>query len=129
MHVSVGAPNIVRGGSLTGNVSGLELASRGLVDILIADYHAPSMLQAALRLHKSGVATLPDAVAMISANAADAADLHDRGVLAPERRADVIVVDRVGDLPVVTQSVVAGVTRFHVSTRGHRTVGPRPIYA
>lgn len=124
MHVSVGAPNIVRGGSLTGNASGSELASRGLVDILIADYHAPSMLQAAIRLYETGVMTLPDAVAMISANAADAAGLHDRGVLAPERRADVIVVDRVGHLPVVTQSIVAGATRFHASTRGHHTVGP-----
>ncbi len=128
MHVSVGAPNIVRGGSLTGNASGIELASRGLVDILIADYHAPSMLQAAIRLHETGVVTLPDAVAMISANAADAAALRDRGVLAPELRADIIVVDRVGDLPVVTQSIVAGATRFHMSTQGHRTVGPRPVY-
>lgn len=129
MHVSVGAPNIVRGGSLTGNASGLELASRGLVDILIADYHAPSMLLAAIRLHETGVATLPEAVAMISANAADAANLSDRGVLAPERRADVIVVDRVGSVPLVTLSIVAGACRFQVSKKGHCTVGPQPIYA
>jgi alpha-D-ribose 1-methylphosphonate 5-triphosphate diphosphatase len=127
MHVSVGAPNIVRGGSLTGNASGLELAARGLVDILIADYHAPSMLMAALRLHEAGIATLPDAVAMIGANAADAANLPDRGMLAPGLRADVIVVDRIGAVPVVTQHIVAGTTRFQASTAGHRTVGPVPL--
>lgn len=124
MHVSVGAPNIVRGGSLTGNASGLDLAARGLVDILIADYHAPSMLHAALLLHETGIATLPDAIAMIGANPAAVADLPDRGMIAPGLRADVIVVDRVGTLPVVVQQIVAGTTHFHASAVGHRTAAP-----
>ncbi len=123
MHVSVGAPNVVRGGSLTGNASAMELASRGLVDILIADYHAPSMLHAALLLAERGIATLPEAVAMISANAANAAALHDRGALTPGLRADVIVVDYVGTVPVVVQHIVAGETQFQMLGSGHRTVG------
>ncbi len=129
MHVSVGAPNVVRGGSLTGNVSALELASRGLVDILIADYHAPSMLHAALLLARSGIATLPEAVAMISTNAAAAANLHDRGALVAGHRADVIVVETVGSVPVVAQHIVAGETQFQAFNRGHRTVGQVAITA
>lgn len=123
MHVSVGAPNVVRGGSLTGNASATALAAKGLVDILIADYHAPSMLYAALLLARQGIATLPDAIAMVSANAAAVADLHDRGSLAPGLRADVIVVADVGGVPVVTEHIVAGQTHFTASTAGHRTVG------
>jgi len=129
MHVSVGAPNVVRGGSLTGNASGLDLAQRGLVDILIADYHAPSMLHAALRLHGTGIATLPDAVAMISANPAAVADLSDRGMIVPGLRADVIVVDRVGTLPVVVQQIVAGQTHLRASAVGHRTAAPSLVSA
>lgn len=123
MHVSVGAPNVVRGGSLTGNASAMELASLGLVDILIADYHAPSMLYAALILAQQGIATLPQAIAMISANAAAAADLHDRGALVPGLRADVIVARMVGDVPAVVQHIVAGATQFETHSDGHRTVG------
>jgi alpha-D-ribose 1-methylphosphonate 5-triphosphate diphosphatase len=123
MHVSVGAPNVVRGGSLTGNASAMELASHGLVDILIADYHAPSMLYASLKLNREGIATLPQAIAMISANAAAVAGLHDRGALVPGLRADVIVAHRVGDVPVVVQHIVAGATQFEMSAHGHRTTG------
>jgi alpha-D-ribose 1-methylphosphonate 5-triphosphate diphosphatase len=123
MHVSVGAPNVVRGGSLTGNASAMELASLGLVDILIADYHAPSMLYAALRLHREGIATLPRAIAMISRNAATVASLHDRGALLPGLRADVIVARMVGDVPAVTHHIVAGNVQFETYGHGHRTVG------
>ena len=129
MHVSVGAPNVVRGGSLTGNASALDLAARGLVDILIADYHAPSMLYAALLLVDKGIVTLPAAVAMLSANAADAAGLRDRGALAPGLRADVIVVDRVGVVPVITEHIVAGATQFRAYPAGHRTVGEAIVTA
>jgi alpha-D-ribose 1-methylphosphonate 5-triphosphate diphosphatase len=123
MHVSVGAPNVVRGGSLTGNASALELASLGLVDILIADYHAPSLLFAALILAREGIATLPQAIAMVSANAAAVAGLHDRGALVPGLRADIVVVHMVGDVPAIIQHIVAGRTQFETFGHGHRTVG------
>jgi alpha-D-ribose 1-methylphosphonate 5-triphosphate diphosphatase len=50
MTIVAGAPNIVRGGSHSGNVSALELVARGLCDILVADYHAPSLLLAVQHL-------------------------------------------------------------------------------
>lgn len=123
MHVSVGAPNAVRGGSLTGNASATELAALGLVDILIADYHAPSLLYAALRFARDGITTLPQAIAMLSANPAAAADLHDRGALRAGLRADVIVARLAGEIPVVTQHIVAGEVQFAAYGHGHRTVG------
>jgi hypothetical protein len=46
----MGAPNIVRGGSHSGNVAASQLASLGLLDILSSDYYPASLLDAAFRV-------------------------------------------------------------------------------
>lgn len=94
----MGGPNVVRGGSHSGNVAAAELARQGLLDILSSDYVPASLLGAALRLERDGLATLPEAVAMVSANPARATGLHDRGALREGMRADLIRV-RLVDLP------------------------------
>lgn len=94
----MGGPNVVRGGSHSGNVAAAELARQGLLDILSSDYVPASLLGAALRLERDGLATLPEAVAMVSANPARATGLHDRGALCEGMRADLIRV-RLVDLP------------------------------
>lgn len=50
MHVLMGAPNIVRGGSHSGNVAAHLLANHGLLDILSSDYYPASLLDAAFRI-------------------------------------------------------------------------------
>ncbi len=62
MWSMVGAPNIVRGGSSSGNQSAAELFSLGLADVICADYHAPSMLPAAFKLVDDGIAELTAAM-------------------------------------------------------------------
>ncbi|WP_454684485.1 alpha-D-ribose 1-methylphosphonate 5-triphosphate diphosphatase [Ancylobacter moscoviensis] len=101
IRVLMGAPNIVRGGSHTGNVAAESLARRGVLDILSSDYVPGSLLLAAFALPGlvDGI-TLPQAVAMVSANPADAAGLADRGRLAPGLRADFIRVAASGPAPV-----------------------------
>lgn len=94
----MGGPNVVRGGSHSGNVAAAELARQGLLDILSSDYVPGSLLGAALRLVRDGLATLPEAVAMVSLNPARATGLHDRGALQDGLRADLIQV-RLVDLP------------------------------
>src|SRR3546814_14255771 len=47
LKVLMGAPNIVRGGSHSGNVAAAELAGHGVLDILSSDYYPSSLLQAA----------------------------------------------------------------------------------
>ena len=91
----MGGPNVVRGGSHSGNVAAAELARLGLLDILSSDYVPSSMLSAALRLVADELATLPQAVAMVTANPARATGLNDRGALQPGLRADLIRVRRV----------------------------------
>jgi alpha-D-ribose 1-methylphosphonate 5-triphosphate diphosphatase len=90
--VVMGAPNIVRGGSHSGNVAAVELLRLGLLDILSSDYVPASPIQAVFLLFGRGDITLPQAAALVSANPARAAGLDDRGVIAPGKRADVIRV-------------------------------------
>lgn len=92
MSIVVGAPNVLRGGSQSGNVAAEELIQRDLADIICADYHAPSMLAAAFKLAREGLRDLPAAVRMITLNPAQAVGLTDRGVVQPGTRADLILV-------------------------------------
>jgi alpha-D-ribose 1-methylphosphonate 5-triphosphate diphosphatase len=97
--VVMGAPNIVRGGSHSGNVAAADLLRLGLLDILSSDYVPASPIQAAFLLVGRGDVTLPQAAALVSANPARAAGLHDRGVIEPGKRADVIRVHAYAGTP------------------------------
>lgn len=94
----MGGPNVVRGGSHSGNVAAAELARHGLLDILSSDYVPGSLLSAALRLEQDGLMGLPQAVATITRNPARACGMADRGELAPGLRADLVRV-RLATLP------------------------------
>jgi alpha-D-ribose 1-methylphosphonate 5-triphosphate diphosphatase len=104
----MGAPNIVRGGSHSGNVSALELAQAGLLDILSSDYVPSSLLTAAFELVDKAGWTLPRAMTTVSAEPARAAGLHDRGAIAPGLRADFVRVRMHGALPVPRETWRAG---------------------
>lgn len=90
MNVLMGAPNIVRGGSHSGNVAASELAQLGLLDILSSDYYPASLLDAAFRVadDQSNRFTLPQAVKLVTKNPAQALNLRDRGVIGEGKRAD-----------------------------------------
>jgi len=94
--VICGAPNVVRGGSHRGGlgiVAAREIRE-GRCTILVSDYYYPSLLQAPFRLAADGdMAAFGDAWRLVSSNPAAAAGLDDRGVLAPGRRADLLVVE------------------------------------
>lgn len=111
----LGAPNIVRGGSQSGNMRALDAVLAGSCDCLCSDYHPPSLLAAALALPALSDLDLPRAVALVSANPARAAGLADRGAIAPGLRADLALVRRHGSLALVESTLVAG--RLVFSTR------------
>lgn len=93
MQVLMGAPNIVRGGSHSGNVAAWELASAGLLDILSSDYYPASLLDAVFRLvaDERNVLELPQAMALVTRNPARAIGLCDRGIIAEGLRADLVL--------------------------------------
>jgi len=96
-----GAPNVVRGGSHSGNISAIDLARDGLVDILSSDYVPASLLPAAFRLVRELGYSLPAAIRMVATRPADAMGLSDRGRIAPGLRADLVRVAERGGLPLV----------------------------
>jgi len=108
MDVIAGAPNIVRGGSHSGNVNAADLLGAGAVDAFASDYVPPSLVEAAFQCAREGRATLAEAIRMIADSPARMAGLTDRGRLAPGQRADLVRVRLHGDLPVVRQVWVAG---------------------
>ncbi len=92
MCTVMGGPNVVRGGSHSGNVAAAHLASLGLLDILSSDYVPGSLLTAALRLVHDSLMTLPQAVATVTVNPARAVGMADRGALSEGLRADLVQV-------------------------------------
>lgn len=98
-----GAPNVVRGGSHSGNVAAVELAREGLLDALSSDYVPASLLLAAWTLMREAGFAPSEALAVVSLNPARSVGLNDRGQLLPGLRADLVRVREVAGRPVVRQ--------------------------
>ncbi len=102
LSVLMGAPNIVRGKSHSGNIAARDLAARGVLDVLSSDYVPFSLIQAPFVLSDELEAiSLPQALAMVTANPARTVGLDDRGRIAPGLRADLVRVHRADGIPVV----------------------------
>ena len=97
----MGAPNLVRGGSHSGNVSARTLADHDLLDMLTSDYIPASLMQAAWLLHSEAGYSLPRAFDTVAGKPARALGLDDRGGIAPGRRADLVRVHRSAHGPVI----------------------------
>ena len=92
VQVIAGAPNIVRGGSHSGNVAAADLIRAGAVDVLASDYVPPAMVEAAWLSAATGDISLPHAVAMITDTAARMVGLTDRGRVEAGLRADLVQI-------------------------------------
>ncbi len=102
LAVLMGAPNVVRGGSHSGNVSARELVEHGHLDILSSDYIPFSLIQSTFFLSEvvDGI-SLPDAVRLVTKNPAEAVGFGDRGVIEIGKRADLVRVRVDEHIPVV----------------------------
>jgi alpha-D-ribose 1-methylphosphonate 5-triphosphate diphosphatase len=91
--VIMGAPNVVRGGSQSGNIAATALIEDGLCDALVSDYYYPALAEAIWCLSDQGLLSFAKAWAMISTKPAEILELSDRGCLTPGKRADLVVVN------------------------------------
>ena len=102
MSVLMGAPNIVRGKSHSGNIAARDLAEHGVLDVLSSDYVPLSLIHAPFVLADTYESiSLPKALSMVTATPARTVGLDDRGRIAPGLRADLVRVRRISDVPVV----------------------------
>lgn len=95
ISVMMGAPNLIRGGSHSGNVAAEALARSDLLDIVSSDYVPSALLLSAFRLADIWD-DLPRAIATVTSNPAKAVRLHDRGALKTGLRGDVLRVRKIG---------------------------------
>ena len=89
----MGAPNVVRGGSQSGNIAAKELIKKGVCDYLCSDYHPASLLLSPYRLKEDVNLELEKGFAMISSTPAKLANLNDRGEIQEGKIADIVVID------------------------------------
>ena len=108
MQVIAGAPNIVRGGSHSGNVAAAGLVREGAVDALASDYVPASLVEAVFGCVKGAGITLPEAVALVTDRPARMAGLPDRGRIQAGLRADLVRLRVHQGLPIVRQVWRAG---------------------
>ncbi|MDR1546314.1 MAG: alpha-D-ribose 1-methylphosphonate 5-triphosphate diphosphatase [Deltaproteobacteria bacterium] len=108
LAVTMGAPNLVRGRSHSGNVSAAEVAKEGLLNCLSSDYVPSSLLSGAYMLHRDCGWTLREAFRTVTETPARLAGLSDRGRLAPGLRADLVRAAVVDGRPVIKSVWVEG---------------------
>lgn len=104
IQVLMGAPNVVRGGSHSGNIAAETLAREGYLDVLSSDYVPASLLLGAFdlarRIEGYGLAR---ALRTVTLNPARAAGLVDRGAIETGKRADLVRVEVVEGAPIVRE--------------------------
>ncbi|MCH4545164.1 alpha-D-ribose 1-methylphosphonate 5-triphosphate diphosphatase [Rhizobium changzhiense] len=103
----MGAPNALRGQSMSGNLSALDAARAGLLSVIAADYHPAAFVPGIFKLADMVEGGLPAAVGLATGNAARSAGLLDRGEIAVGQRADLVVVEP-GDVHRIRATFRAG---------------------
>jgi len=108
----MGAPNIARGGSQSGNISAIELVKEGVCKYLCSDYHPTSMLHSVYKMKKDANLDISKGFSMITSTPAKYANLEDRGELKAGRRADIIVIED-DNIPKVVWTIKDGVSIYN----------------
>jgi alpha-D-ribose 1-methylphosphonate 5-triphosphate diphosphatase len=109
MHVLMGAPNILRGHSLTGNLSGRRTIEEGCCDVIASDFAPMSLLHAIFTLSRLGTRPLHELVRMVTTHPAEVLGIDaEVGSIEEGKRADLILIDPTAPVPRITQTYAAG---------------------
>lgn len=109
LSVVMGAPNLVRGGSYSGNVSTASVAQAGYLDVIASDYVPRGLIESAFLLTKDPFNwPLYKAIQTVTQSPARAANLTDRGSIRTDLRADLVQVKSQEDWPLVKSVWVSG---------------------
>lgn len=126
-----GAPNVLLGGSHSGNLSATEAILEGCMDVLCSDYYPAAMLHAVFALHRKHKLPLHKAVNLVSLNPARAVGIHkDYGSIEAGKKADLLFIGDQDGYPVITSVWIEGQQVSQIQYRnGQRSLGSRPAVA
>ncbi len=110
IDIIMGAPNLVRGGSHSGNVAAADLAKLDLLDIVSSDYVPSALMLSAVQLGHLWD-DMARGIATVTRNPARVVQLDDRGQLDVGQRADVIRFKEIETTPVLRGLWVQGAKR------------------
>lgn len=117
-YTIVGSPNILLGGSHSGNMSAADAIIKDCVDIICSDYYPPSMLHSIFIMNQKYNIPLWDMVKKVSLNPAKAMKIdHDYGSIEVGKKADILIVDVLDGYPVITHTLVDGVPSSRIEYR------------
>jgi alpha-D-ribose 1-methylphosphonate 5-triphosphate diphosphatase len=109
LYTVAGAPNILLGGSHSGNLNAADAIMAGFIDVLCSDYYPAAMLHAVFAMHSRHGLPLHAAFNLVTANAARAVKIDALvGSIAPGKMADLLVIDTVDGYPMITQVIIGG---------------------
>ena len=109
MYTVVGAPNILLGGSHSGNMNAADAIVSAAADVLCSDYYPASLLHAVFQMTKQGQ-RLQDMIAMVTIQPARATGIdQDYGSIEKGKKADLLIIRTLpNDLPAITEVFVDG---------------------
>ncbi|MEK3643760.1 phosphonate metabolism protein PhnM [Aeribacillus sp. FSL M8-0235] len=110
MLTVAGAPNVLLGGSHSGNLSAQEAIQHGCIDILCSDYYPPSLLHAVFKMSEKSDIDLVEMFKLVTINPAKAVKLDDQiGSIKEGKKADIVIIEKIDlDFPVITSCFVDG---------------------
>lgn len=119
LQTIAGAPNVLLGGSHSGNLSAAEAIMHGCIDILCSDYYPAALLHAVFHLHEEYGYPLEDMFRMVTINPARAVRLdRELGSIHPGKKADLLVIEKMDDgYPMLTMTMVNGIV---ITTTNYR---------
>ncbi|THB65691.1 MAG: phosphonate metabolism protein PhnM [Spirochaetaceae bacterium] len=125
LHTIAGAPNILRGGSHSGNLSAEEAILDGSITILCSDYYPPALLHGIFYMYRSHQIPLNELVNLVSLHPAKAVGMDDQtGSIELGKKADLIIVNTIAkpnsvnpEYPVIKSAIVNGVQVYSANYR------------
>ena len=118
LYTVVGAPNILRGSSHSGNMSAAEAIMEDCADILCSDYYPAAILNSIFRMHVEYGVGLPRMVSLATLNPARAMRIdRNYGSIEQGKKADLLIVDMLDGYPVITHVFVDGRSTSRVEYR------------
>jgi alpha-D-ribose 1-methylphosphonate 5-triphosphate diphosphatase len=122
LHVTMGAPNLLRGRSTSGNLSAAEALRLGLLDSVCSDYYPAALLHTVAKVVTEGLADLPSAFRLVSLHPARALGLDSEiGSLEAGKAADIVLMGERNGVPVITETFHLGES---VYVAGHKATRP-----